>query len=104
MTTKGTTMSDTPRRDDHPSRLLRGHGATEPGRRRLTRWPGATTSPRPCRLRRLADEAGSVATEYGLLAVVAATIVAVVLEWATTGGISGLLDRVLARVSTLVGL
>lgn len=96
-------MSDTPRRDDHPGRLLRGHGATEPGRRLLTRWPGAT-GPRPCRLRRLAGEAGSVATEYGLLAVVAATIVAVVLEWATTGGISGLLDRVLARVSTLVGL
>lgn len=55
-------------------------------------------------LRRLAGEAGSVATEYGLLAVVAATIVAIVLEWATSGGISGLLDRVLARVSTLVGL
>lgn len=53
---------------------------------------------------RINDEEGSVATEYGLLAVVAATIVAVVLEWATSGGISGLLDSVLARVSTLVGL
>ncbi|HKJ57112.1 MAG TPA: hypothetical protein VJ978_14115 [Nitriliruptoraceae bacterium] len=50
------------------------------------------------------DEDGSVATEYGLLAVVAATIVAVVLEWATSGGITGLLQAVLARVSDLVGL
>lgn len=53
---------------------------------------------------RIDDEEGSVATEYGLLAVVAATIVAVVLEWATSGGISGLLNSVLARVSALVGL
>lgn len=53
---------------------------------------------------RLADEAGSVATEYGLLAVVAATIVAVVLEWATSGGISGLLDAVIGRVGEILGL
>ena len=53
---------------------------------------------------RALDDQGSVATEYGLLAVVAATIVAVVLEWATSGGITNLLELVLARVSDLVGL
>ncbi len=53
---------------------------------------------------RWACEDGSVATEYGLLAVVAATIVSVLLEWATSGGISALLGSILARVSDLVGL
>jgi Flp pilus assembly pilin Flp len=52
----------------------------------------------------LADQEGSVATEYGLLAVVAATIVSVMLDWATSGGISSLLASVMARVSSLVGL
>lgn len=47
---------------------------------------------------------GSVATEYGLLAVVAATIVSVILEWATGGGITDLLTAVMDRVSELVGL
>lgn len=53
---------------------------------------------------RVASQDGSVATEYGLLAVVAATIVSVLLEWATSGGITALLTSILARVSELVGL
>lgn len=74
------------------------------------RGDGDTTASGPAAIRpvpvagRLRDEHGSVATEYGLLAIVAATIVAVVLQWATDGGIAGLLDRVLARVATLVGM
>jgi len=47
---------------------------------------------------------GSVAMEYGLLAVVAATIVSVVLEWATSGGITSLLEAVIGRVGDIVGL
>ncbi len=50
------------------------------------------------------SEDGSVATEYGLLAVVAATIVSVMLEWATGGGITSLLQAVMGRVSEVVGL
>lgn len=51
-----------------------------------------------------AHEDGSIATEYGLLAVVAATIVSVMLEWATSGGITALLASIMARVASLVGL
>lgn len=65
--------------------------------------PGSTDVGSPLR-QAMVGEDGSVATEYGLLAVVAATIVAVVLEWATSGGITGLLESVLARVAQLVGL
>lgn len=52
----------------------------------------------------LRSQDGSVATEYGLLAVVAATIVSVMLDWATSGGITSLLQSIMARVSSLVGL
>lgn len=52
----------------------------------------------------LNDQDGSVATEYGLLAVVAATIVSVMLEWATSGGITSLMASIMARVASLVGL
>lgn len=57
---------------------------------------------RPCVDLRSQD--GSVATEYGLLAVVAATIVSVMLDWATSGGITSLLTAVMDRVGDLVGL
>lgn len=52
----------------------------------------------------LRSQDGSVATEYGLLAVVAATIVSVMLDWATSGGITSLLQSIMARVASLVGL
>lgn len=86
----------------HPHAIVRA-GGTNPAPIRGATGDGGDS---PCASLgvHLRDQAGSVATEYGLLAVVAATIVAVVLEWATSGGISGLLDSVLARVSTLVGL
>lgn len=52
----------------------------------------------------LRSQDGSVATEYGLLAVVAATIVSVMLDWATSGGITSLLTSIMARVANIVGL
>ncbi|MBY5161786.1 hypothetical protein [Salsipaludibacter albus] len=76
-----------PTRGDHPA------ASSEP-----------TTSDGTTAAGRASSEDGSVATEYGLLAVVAATIVSVLLEWATSGGISALLGSILDRVSDLVGL
>lgn len=66
--------------------------------------PRAVAPPRPGDQPGIADQDGSVATEYGLLAVVAATIVSVMLEWATGGGITSLLQAVMGRVTEVVGL
>lgn len=49
-------------------------------------------------------EAGSMVTEYGLVAVIGATIAGLVVRWATGGAITQLLDAVLARVQQLVGV
>ena len=50
-----------------------------------------------------ADEEGSLVTEYGLLAVVAATIVGVVIEWASNGAITQLFNAMLRAAREIVG-
>jgi hypothetical protein len=55
---------------------------------------GATTSP---------GEDGSLVTEYGLLAVVAATIAGVVISWASNGALVTLFNALLRHARGLVG-
>jgi Flp pilus assembly pilin Flp len=54
--------------------------------------------PRP----RMTDEEGSLVTEYGLLAVVAATIAGVVIQWASGGAIVRLFNALLNAARDLV--
>jgi Flp pilus assembly pilin Flp len=49
------------------------------------------------------DENGSLVTEYGLLAVVAATIAAVLVQWATNGAIVNLFNALIDRTRGLIG-
>lgn len=49
------------------------------------------------------DESGSLVTEYGLLAVVAATIAAVLIQWATNGAIVNLFNALIDRTRGLIG-
>ncbi len=46
---------------------------------------------------------GSLVTEYGLLAVVAATVAGVVIQWATGGAVVGLFNAMLDQARSLVG-
>ena len=55
------------------------------------------TSTRP------AGEDGSLVTEYGLLAVVAATIAGVLIQWATGGALINLFNALVDRARELVG-
>lgn len=48
-------------------------------------------------------EDGSLITEYGLLAVLGATIVGLAIKWAAGGAIWELLDAVLSKAKALVG-
>jgi Flp pilus assembly pilin Flp len=50
-----------------------------------------------------ADEEGSLVTEYGLLAVVAATIAGVLIQWATGGAVVNLFNALVDRARELVG-
>lgn len=52
---------------------------------------------------RMADEDGSLVTEYGLLAIVAATIAGIVIQWASAGAIVSLFDQLLSSARQLVG-
>jgi Flp pilus assembly pilin Flp len=58
------------------------------------------TGPRP---RPVSDEDGSLITEYGLLAVVAATIAGVLIQWATSGALVNLFNALIDRARALVG-
>jgi Flp pilus assembly pilin Flp len=49
------------------------------------------------------DEDGSLVTEYGLLAVVAATIAGVVISWASNGALVTLFNALLRHARGLVG-
>ena len=49
------------------------------------------------------DEAGSLVTEYGLLAVVAATVAGVLIQWATNGAVVNLFNALVDRARELVG-
>lgn len=49
------------------------------------------------------SEEGSLVTEYGLLAVVAATVAGVVIEWASGGALVTLFNALLRHARSLVG-
>lgn len=48
-------------------------------------------------------EEGSLVTEYGLIAVLGATIAGIAMKWASGGAIFELLGALLAKVRVLVG-
>ncbi len=48
-------------------------------------------------------EDGSLVSEYGLIAILGATITGVAISWAQGGAIAGLLDQVMQHVRALVG-
>jgi hypothetical protein len=56
---------------------------------RATDWPGG--------------EEGSLVTEYGLIAIVGATIASLVLKWASGGAIWSLFDAVTDKVRVILG-
>ena len=60
--------------------------------------PVPTASPVPT------DDDGSLVAEYGLLAVLGATITAVAIAWARGGAVATLLDGVLQHVRAVAGL
>lgn len=49
------------------------------------------------------DEEGSLVTEYGLLAVVAATVAGVIIQWASGGALVTLFNALLRQARALVG-
>jgi len=51
----------------------------------------------------LGGQSGSLVTEYGLLAVVAATVAGVLIQWATSGAIVNLFNALVDRARELVG-
>lgn len=51
----------------------------------------------------LGAEDGSLVTEYGLLAVVAATLAGVVIQWASSGAMTQLFNALLRQARSLVG-
>ena len=61
--------------------------------------PAAATVPD----RSWSDEDGSLVTEYGLLAVVAATIAGVIIAWASNGALVSLFNALLRHARSLVG-
>jgi Flp pilus assembly pilin Flp len=63
----------------------------------------ATTAGGPERRPDLRDEEGSLVTEYGLLAVVAATVAGAVIAWASNGALTTLFNALLRQARTLVG-
>ena len=58
---------------------------------------------RPGPADRCGDEQGSLVTEYGLLAVVAATLAGVVIQWASGGALVTLFNALLRQARALVG-
>jgi len=53
--------------------------------------------------RRRDDEEGSLVAEYGLLAVVAATVAGVIIQWASGGALVTLFNALLRQARALVG-
>ncbi len=49
------------------------------------------------------DQDGSLVTEYGLIAIVGATIASLVVKWATGGAIWKLFDAVMEKVRVILG-
>jgi Flp pilus assembly pilin Flp len=100
---------DTSRRlaPDHPAwQQRRPRPATDatPGR---PDPDGAGPEPAPAGLgldgRDPTDEDGSLITEYGLLAIVAATVAAAVISWASDGAMATLFNALLRQARGVVG-
>lgn len=51
----------------------------------------------------VAGQAGSVVTEYGLIAVIGATIAGLAIQWASGGAIFDLFGAIMSRVQAVVG-
>lgn len=49
-------------------------------------------------------EAGSLVTEYGLIAIVGATLAGLAIRWASGGAVVDLFGAILERVESVVGL
>ncbi len=77
-------------------RQVEGLGTRACARRAGPRRPSGTTPRSP-------DEDGSLVTEYGLIAIVGATIASLVMAWASGGAIWSLFDAVADHVRTLLG-
>jgi Flp pilus assembly pilin Flp len=75
-------------------------GTPTPGT--ATHGTTANVTPLPTALRS-PDEEGSLVTEYGLLAVVAATIAGVIISWASNGALVSLFNALLRHARGLVG-
>jgi Flp pilus assembly pilin Flp len=69
----------------------------------MTARPVAPQPRTPVRTSAVRDEGGSLITEYGLLAVVAATVAGVLIQWATGGAIVNLFNVLVDRARELVG-
>lgn len=69
--------------------------------------PGAANTPNalntPNAPTEFVGEDGSLVTEYGLLAVVAATVAGVVISWASNGALVSLFNALLRHARSLVG-
>ncbi len=64
---------------------------------------GRDTEGRRHQVSLLQEEDGSLVTEYGLLAVVAATVAGVVIQWASGGALVTLFNALLRHARSLVG-
>lgn len=81
------------------ARAMAAHPAAQAGTRSLQPVADGTTAPATGRT----DEDGSLVTEYGLLAVVAATVAGVVIQWASGGALVTLFNALLRHARSLVG-
>ena len=91
-------MPQLPDNQAERARAMAAHPSAQTGTGRLTPPegpPGWRTS--------LAEEDGSLVTEYGLLAVVAATIAGVMIQWASGGALVTLFNALLRHARSLVG-
>lgn len=89
------TMPDRRERRSHPSRSRSGgSGATD-----LAPVVDLPVGHAPSH----GDEDGSLVTEYGLLAVVAATVAGVIIQWASGGALVTLFNALLRQARALVG-
>lgn len=107
-----------PLRDTHDQarrRAIAAHPATRAQRPLVAGGPppvaahgpatSAATASRPGAVDRfrLDEQTGSMTTEYGLVVVVGATIVSLVIKWASGGAVFELLDGVLQAAKGLAG-
>jgi hypothetical protein len=87
-----------------PPRSLAAHGAgVTPTAVGIAFRPSRPASTRTGTTSSRASEDGSLVTEYGLLAVVAATIAGVVISWASNGALVTLFNALLRHARGLVG-